>query len=562
MRTNKSLFISLVFIIIGNAVDAQKFDYKIEFPGPVYQNLRMYHLSENEIFVSFKAQRTDTLKIPKLDYKPGAFNSFVFFLMDTLGNVKWAKNGNLGVMGFLNMAPPIKVGDEIFINMTNDILSYDGHNFIVNVKSLMVLKISLVNGEFISDFKPIHSVYGGVGAIDNKRIGDAIYSIFGVRSFYLEGSTDTINPPGYGRYGCILAKQDLTGRVLWYKPFNTWNQDPLSLSNIDVDKDNRLCIIGVFHYSLTFQNLNYVDSSKMPNRISFAVSTDLNGNLLAYRLFKNNGNPYMRSHPLADGRYAMLSYVDTLEGFDTPHPGPGYYLWRLDRDLKPLNFTDVGFFLLDYWTFRYTDIDPHGNIYLNGRFGKVTTINGITYPRDTLNASILSILKYDRWLRLQNVLYDIEGVQQSSTILMTGPNRGFLAGECSGNVRLGALNWFVQGKSMCIGKFEIPNILPDLPDTASIYTSSDANGDIGEFKIYPNPGNGKFTLSLTPGELDQGVISVYSQSGKKVFEKIWEAHRHTQNVEIDYLPAGVYWVQLKTEIFVIGKKLVVSSFKY
>ena len=76
-----------------------------------------------------------------------------------------------------------------------------------------------------------------------------------------------------------------------------------------------------------------------------------------------------------------------------------------------------------------------------------------------------------------------------------------------------------------------------------------------DFSISPNPGNGAFTLSCTDGQDVPALLSVADQNGRQI-TTLRLSDAGTQPVNLQDLPAGLYWLQLKTQKGNIGVKQV------
>ena len=66
--------------------------------------------------------------------------------------------------------------------------------------------------------------------------------------------------------------------------------------------------------------------------------------------------------------------------------------------------------------------------------------------------------------------------------------------------------------------------------------------------VYPNPTTGN--LKIESGELEVHQISIFNIAGSNLF--------NTQQIafDISYLPAGIYFVQIKTEKGIVVRKII------
>jgi hypothetical protein len=560
MNFAKSLFIIGSFMLLSKAAFAQDFLYKFEFPGTTYKGVKSYLINKNEILVTIFTTSNDTLiKIPKLTFQPKMAYSLILFITDTTGNVKWAKHLDLNHTLPPTFSAPIKRNNHLLINITGiDIGYYDGQPVDIKRNSISFMKINADNGDLLSLNKPI--VSESVCEVQESIEKDgAIFSLFYLRNYILPGSSDTVRPPGYGYFGAALVKQDLSGNILWIKSMSNWGKET-RINSISIDKDDRLVLSGTTETSLMYEGIQFADSTWPPFPRPFILATDLNGKPLSFYISipKNSSSNVFTSHSIPDGRLIVhANSIDTLHGFREPNAGRGI-LARFDRNLNPMNTTTTRYFVAETYTaaFQGHAVDPAGNTYLTGNFIHNTTLNGISYLSDH---SRTAIMKYDRWLRPQQALTQLDGlVGYFKSIIITATNQGFLVGSCYGNMQMGSLSWYTSVPTICFCKFEIPNILPDLQDTASIYLNNNARHLQNDMlHIYPNPSFGKFVVSVMP-VAESGFLRVVNINGIEVRKiKLKPAAVH-QHIELNNLPRGTYWIHLETPSFHTGKMAVVE----
>ncbi len=76
-----------------------------------------------------------------------------------------------------------------------------------------------------------------------------------------------------------------------------------------------------------------------------------------------------------------------------------------------------------------------------------------------------------------------------------------------------------------------------------------------DFQISPNPSNGVFQLSYTDEQDAPALLNITDQNGRQV-SMLRLSGSPTQQVELSDLPAGLYWIQLKTAQGKVGIKQV------
>jgi hypothetical protein len=74
----------------------------------------------------------------------------------------------------------------------------------------------------------------------------------------------------------------------------------------------------------------------------------------------------------------------------------------------------------------------------------------------------------------------------------------------------------------------------------------------GNIVVYPNPGNGIFTIDFKQHEVKEFTLKVLDTYGKKLSERKYTGGK--QNIDLAHLPKGVY-------ILYVNSKPVNESFK-
>jgi hypothetical protein len=82
----------------------------------------------------------------------------------------------------------------------------------------------------------------------------------------------------------------------------------------------------------------------------------------------------------------------------------------------------------------------------------------------------------------------------------------------------------------------------------------DANNDL---KVYPNPGNGRFTLELGDAQFGKVNIEVFNSTGQKLFSRYLE---FVNKVEIDLNghENGIYFLKVTKNEFVYSKSININ----
>lgn len=93
--------------------------------------------------------------------------------------------------------------------------------------------------------------------------------------------------------------------------------------------------------------------------------------------------------------------------------------------------------------------------------------------------------------------------------------------------------------------------------TFSACVGVDDKGDSQDFRVYPNPSDGSFTIQLKPlrSKLD---IEIFNLLGRKVYSESISAtvgHPMEKTLDVSYLPAGLYILKLAGENFSGSQKI-------
>src|SRR3989304_4123078 len=105
------------------------------------------------------------------------------------------------------------------------------------------------------------------------------------------------------------------------------------------------------------------------------------------------------------------------------------------------------------------------------------------------------------------------------------------------------------------------NAFYGIPTNGTVYKFTVAAAGVAEINlddlisVYPNPSNGKFTLS---SEITKGEISVYNVEGEKVYSSTIQPSNHS-TIDLSSHPNGIYFINIKTENGIANKKLIINK---
>jgi len=90
----------------------------------------------------------------------------------------------------------------------------------------------------------------------------------------------------------------------------------------------------------------------------------------------------------------------------------------------------------------------------------------------------------------------------------------------------------------------------------SVSTGTEDLSNAGEFTIFPNPGNGQFTVR-TVGTINS--VDVYSVSGKKVFSETGINQQIYNRINLSALSPGIYLMKANVEGRQYSRKLIIQN---
>ncbi len=108
------------------------------------------------------------------------------------------------------------------------------------------------------------------------------------------------------------------------------------------------------------------------------------------------------------------------------------------------------------------------------------------------------------------------------------------------------------------GQLELGNIselaaMFDTKKTKQLAKTTAANAI--DFKVSPNPSNGQFVLTYDDAKDMPSNVLVFDQSGRQV-AMLNLTPESSQEIKLNELPSGVYWIQCKTQLGKVGLKQI------
>jgi len=495
---------------------------------------------------------------------PNFYTDIFIVKYDVTGNVLWAKSAggdsddnvtsvatdassNILVAGSFGRSSTITFGTTTLSNTSNSvnmfIVKYDATGNVLWAKS--------ADGNSVGAARSVTT--------------DAYNNILLTGTFALSSiifGTDTLSNAGFS--DMYIAKYDSTGNVLWAK--STGGNYGVGASSIVTDILGNIIVGGYFSSSsiifgsTTLTNVGNQDmfiakydaignvlwaKSAGGNNYDGAasVTTDVWGNVIIAGAFQN---------PSITFGSTTLINVGNEDMFIVKYDTSGNVLWAKSAgDNLPDGASSVS-------------SDASGNIVLAGWFSSSSITFGTTTLINAGSYGDIFIVKYEGngnvlWAKSvggnsYDGIYSLT-IDVSDNILMAGEFRSptiIFGSDTLSSVGISGGYDMIVAKLSSVTGMEIP--------------SAAAQSDI---LIYPNPSSGKFTVSLCHAEFVsasnqtlkqvQGDIAIYNVLGEKAGSWQLAAGKKEIMIDISSQPEGIYFIQVKTEQGVAGRKLIIQK---
>jgi hypothetical protein len=118
----------------------------------------------------------------------------------------------------------------------------------------------------------------------------------------------------------------------------------------------------------------------------------------------------------------------------------------------------------------------------------------------------------------------------------------------------------LQAQSQGLFDLFVDVINPGEPCRPAPSSVSDFSADLNSLiKVYPNPNNGVFELSLNAGRTLSGEINVMDINGRKVFSQPIDVNGfYKTTIDLSRYAKGLYTLQLKTDGAAVSKNISVE----
>jgi len=203
-----------------------------------------------------------------------------------------------------------------------------------------------------------------------------------------------------------------------------------------------------------------------------------------------------------------------------------------------------------------------------------TTLDSITHPLDSISLVNITLfgdtecpfspypvgtsdcpVGIGGWQALGYVTvnpYDIQGVWATYNINFT-PNANIKAIMFGPPCTLPSDSLYQFQNNTYLPYFFFDNI-------TSSYNSVSVNpSNSKSLTIYPNPGNGKFTIDYKIDKNEDAILSVFSLSGQLMVEDDISGNSNHKTIDLTQFSNGIYFVKVQTKTTVWTKKIVISK---
>ena len=363
-------------------------------------------------------------------------------------------------------------------------------------------------------------------------------------------SFDSITLSNAGSYDIFIAKYDANGNALWATSAGGGGED-VGYS-VSADAAGNVFVTGYFESpTISFGSTVLINTGTYN---VFIAKYDVNGNLLwakraggtgddrGYSVSADTGGNvfvtgYFQSSSITFGSTTLINTGITKHVFIAKYDASGNGLWA-----KSAGGTN------DNQGYSVS-ADAEGNVFVTGGFYLSVTFGSITLTPLASSTDPMFIVRYDPNGDVLCASALASGGDDNNGVSAGKSGVAYIGGDFQANpliVGTDTLPYIGQGNNIFLAKYKCNNnvAVHELSNEESI-------------SVYPNPANGRFSVSTQTLKQVQGDIVIYNVLGEKIFQSTIFNSQST--VDISSQPNGVYFLQLKTEEGLLVKKITLNK---
>jgi hypothetical protein len=354
-----------------------------------------------------------------------------------------------------------------------------------------------------------------------------------------------------GQEDCFIVKYDPNGSFQWVKTFGGPGTD--IVKGVKCDAAGNVYAVGYYSDQCVFGTTTYSTNANSAYLDVFLAKYDPSGNLLWVRTagsqyddagwsitIDNSGLIYI------SGEFNAAVYFGSTQV--VTHGNSDAFVACYDQSGTPMWAKGAGGPLFE----RARGIGSFGNtLFITGQFGSTVTFGTTNLTAaDSSDVFFASLTNTGTFLNASSVM----GPADATETLGFESGQSICADPAGVVYASGALlNGGTFGSITSGGYGKTDAFLARIDQMVNVNNLTANNKNIS---VYPNPGNGKFTLNIDEATYDKLDLKVFNCLGQTVDAKINKGTYKT-TLDLSDLENGVYFIEIKDEDKTVNTKKVV-----